>query len=117
MKVVSDRAAGVPLGQNTVIRQVVVRIRSRQSVMRLKKSKHDIGTEGETERKSRDLTEYVVLQRMYMDGKERPWMIWGTVEEADEKAVEKLLEKGWTGANEEEKGKMASLMERARGAL
>lgn len=117
-KVVSDRAASVPLGEDTVVRQVVVRIRSRQSLIRLKpspRSTRESTIEGQeqTEKKIQDLTEYVVIQQLILDGRERPWMIWGTVQETDEKGVEALLAKGWSGMGEELTG-VGSLVDRAK---
>ena len=35
----------------------------------------------------RDVTEYVVVQRMMLKGKEEAWMVWGTMEESDWKEV------------------------------
>ncbi|PGH34832.1 hypothetical protein GX50_02393 [[Emmonsia] crescens] len=67
-RVIADRAAQV--GHGIGIRQVVVRIQSRQSLVR----------EG-AEAKEQDSTEYIVLQKMLIGGKEGNWKVWGFANE------------------------------------
>lgn len=74
-RIVSDRAARLPF-EGTGIRQAVVRIRSRQSLTKLKNGQAVPGTGQE-----KDMLEYVVLQRRFLKGQEDPWLIWGTMEE------------------------------------
>ncbi|MCJ1359163.1 MAG: hypothetical protein MMC33_009163 [Icmadophila ericetorum] len=82
-KVMSNRALALPLGEGGALRQAVIRIRSRQSLETLKADGQAV--EGTVEPK--DVTEYMVVQRMMWKGKEEPWMVWGTVEENDWKEV------------------------------
>ena len=63
--------------------QVVIRLRSIQSLERIQKGvagQEDmiIGGSGE----GRKLVEFIVLQRMMIEGEERPWMVWGTTQES-----------------------------------
>ncbi|RMZ90348.1 hypothetical protein DV736_g2438, partial [Chaetothyriales sp. CBS 134916] len=79
--VMLDFAAPLPWGQNSYLRQVTVRIRSRQVF--------DKGDGNGTQAK--DLTEYVVIQSMSLDGEQRPWMFWGTVDPLQLQDVDKAL--------------------------
>ena len=82
-KVMSNRALALPLGEGAALRQAVVRIRSRQTLEKLKPDGQAVQDTGEP----RDVTEYVVVQRMMLKGKEEAWMVWGTMEESDWKEV------------------------------
>ncbi|KAL9619848.1 MAG: hypothetical protein Q9160_005588 [Pyrenula sp. 1 TL-2023] len=117
-KVVSDRATTIPIGISTLLRQVVVRIRSRQRVYYPKKVMDEGNESWERDLKVQDLTEYVVIQQMIVEGQEADaqWKIWGTVQEADEKGVEKLLSKGWSGT-EGEKQKSLSALDRIKATM
>ncbi|KAI9769428.1 MAG: hypothetical protein M1840_004130 [Geoglossum simile] len=75
-RVVSHRAGTLPI-DGAGIRQAVVRVQSTQSLARYTADGKVVpGTGNE-----RDLKEYVVIQKMMWDGKEGPWIIWGTTEE------------------------------------
>lgn len=66
------------------MRQVVVRLQSRQSLARIirsTKGQEDLVKKGTGEVK--DVTEYLVIQRRMLKGKEEPWMVWGTTNESD----------------------------------
>lgn len=86
-RVVSDRAAALPNVTGMGIRQVVVRIQSRQSLItppapiaRLsEKQIQDI--EKQQQEKQKDCTEYIVLQRFMIGGKDGEWKVWGLAEE------------------------------------
>ncbi|EFE33843.1 uncharacterized protein ARB_07308 [Trichophyton benhamiae CBS 112371] len=92
-RVVSDRAAALPNATGMGIRQVVVRIQSRQSLItppapiaRLsEKQIQDI--EKQQQEKQKDCTEYIVLQRFMLGGKDGEWKVWGL---ADETTTEDL---------------------------
>ena len=62
---------------NSALYQVVVKIRSLQSLVRLPVN----GNASEAAEKTK-MEEYVVLQRMMLEGKEGRWKVWGTVEES-----------------------------------
>lgn len=81
-KIVSDRVAPLPFGQNNLLRQCVVRIRTRQRLDR-----HD-----GTGPKTANLTEYVVLQRMRIEGQDEGWKIWGTTKPSTMEEIEKIME-------------------------
>jgi hypothetical protein len=80
-KVVSDRVAPLPFGNNNLLRQCVVRIRTRQRLDR-----HD-----GTGPKTADLTEYVVLQRMRIQGQDEGWKMWGTTKPSTTEEIEKIM--------------------------
>ncbi|KAF3894340.1 Mitochondrial inner membrane protein Mba1 [Trichophyton interdigitale] len=92
-RVVSDRAAALPNATGMGIRQVIVRIQSRQSLItppapiaRLsEKQIQDI--EKQQKEKQKDCTEYIVLQRFMWGGKDGEWKVWGL---ADETTTEDL---------------------------
>lgn len=67
-----DDGSGFPM----IFRQVVIRMHSRQ---RLTPKKHGVTT---GEMKEVDIFEFLVLQKRFYMGKEGPWKIWGTVQEA-----------------------------------
>lgn len=60
------------------VRQVVVRIRSRQSIG---KPTAESNSNQVAEAKQRDCLEYLVLQKMMWHGEEKDWKIWGLVDE------------------------------------
>ena len=66
--------------KGAALRQVVVRIRSIQSLVRTvedkESGKKDTLINGFRQEKQMD--EYVVVQRRIWKGQEEPWMIWGT---------------------------------------
>ncbi|KAI9701693.1 MAG: hypothetical protein M1820_006321 [Bogoriella megaspora] len=97
-RVVSHKCAKLPTekiapGMKAGIRQVVVRIRSRQEVetwrrvrgreVRVDGDGKEIreGKEGRGEEEGEEVTEYVVVQQKFLDGVEGEWMVWGTTEE------------------------------------
>lgn len=66
------------------IRQVVLRMHSRQSLAKIKtgaSGRPDITLSGTGEEK--DVKEYLVLQRRLLKDQEGPWKIWGTTDETD----------------------------------
>ncbi|CZS98214.1 uncharacterized protein RAG0_07024 [Rhynchosporium agropyri] len=86
-KLVSHRGAKIPM-DGAAIRQAVVRIRSTQRLTRWVNGKQVEGTG-----KERDVTEYVVLQRMTQGWEEGGWMVWGTTEETTVEELKKWDEK------------------------
>ncbi|KAL8994919.1 MAG: hypothetical protein Q9169_005256 [Polycauliona sp. 2 TL-2023] len=84
---VSHRVAILPY-KGSAIRQVVIRMRSRQSLARMVSrgpGRPDAPIQGTGEEK--DVSEYLVLQRRQWKDVEEPWMIWGTTEETDPETV------------------------------
>jgi protein MBA1 len=80
IRVVSDRATEIPEIQDCGIRQVVVRITSRQTtvteqVSETRKGKQAVDEEPKV--KTQDCTEYLVLQKMLWMGEEQDWRVWG----------------------------------------
>ena len=82
-RIVSTRMGMLPLSKSAVI-QVVVQLRSIQSLMKILKGSNgkddnvlNIPKDGQ-----RKLVEYMVLQRMILGGDEKPWMVWGTTQES-----------------------------------
>lgn len=72
IRVVSDRSVALPIGQNSGMRQVVVRISSKQ---RLEKDGKVKDWEG---------TEHIVIQKTKHFGKEDDkWKVWGTIPESN----------------------------------
>lgn len=86
-KFVSHRIAILPY-KGSAIRQVVVRMRSRQSLAQMVSrgpGRPDALIQGTGEEK--DVSEYLVLQRRMWKEIEEPWMVWGTTEETDPDTV------------------------------
>ncbi|KAK2758068.1 hypothetical protein FQN54_004475 [Arachnomyces sp. PD_36] len=80
-QIMSDRATSLPGVTGAGLRQVVVRIRSRQSTV-----KHVAGeTEAEVEAgaalKQKDCVENVVIQKQMFGGKQGEWKVWGVAED------------------------------------
>lgn len=75
-KVVSHRAARLPV-DGAAVRQAVVRIASRQKLSRFDANGNLVKGTG----KERDVVEYLVLQKAYLDWKGQDWQVWGTTEE------------------------------------
>jgi protein MBA1 len=83
-KVVSDRAASLGI-EGCGIRQVVVRIPSRQRLTRYNRRGEVVEGTG----KEKDTVEFVVIQKKLWHGKEEDWRVWGTTEET---TYERVLE-------------------------
>ncbi|KAK2865436.1 hypothetical protein FQN49_003570 [Arthroderma sp. PD_2] len=86
-RVVSDRAAALPGAVGMGIRQVIIRIHSRQSLITPSAPVSELGEqqiqelEAQQNEKQKDCTEYLVLQRMMWSGKDGDWKVWGLAEE------------------------------------
>jgi protein MBA1 len=85
-RVMSHRGASLGI-EGVGIRQAVVRISSRQKLTRYKADGTMIPTTG----KEKDVTEYVVIQRMLKDYVEGDWIAWGTTEETTYEMWEEQL--------------------------
>lgn len=72
-QVVNDLVGQLPVGGDTLMRQVTVRITSVQRCA-LKDAQGKI-----QDVEVKDLTEYIVLQKIIWNGEDEPWKIWGTV--------------------------------------
>ncbi|PYH98735.1 hypothetical protein BO71DRAFT_394898 [Aspergillus ellipticus CBS 707.79] len=84
VRVVSDRATQIPELPNSGVRQVVVRITSRQS--KGTGSTNEDTAAVAANAKQQDCTEYIVIQKFRWTGQETDWRVWGhatptTVEE------------------------------------
>ena len=69
--------------KKAAVRQVVVRIKSVQSLVKSKvhpRTKEEIPVGGTNNEKVVD--EYIVLQRRIWKGREEQWWIWGTTQES-----------------------------------
>lgn len=85
-RVLADRATQIPEIPNSGIRQVVLRITSRQSTGKTKLPSTTIPGSGAQPQnnametapaKQQDCTEYIVLQKLMWFGEEQDWRIWG----------------------------------------
>lgn len=80
-KIVSDKIAPLPFGKNNLLRQCVVRVRTRQRLDR-----HDgIGP------RIADLSEYVVLQRMRIEEQDEGWKLWGTTQPSTREEIDRIV--------------------------
>lgn len=86
--VVSHRASELPLdqeedGEKSNVRQAVVKIRSVQKLTREETSSSEFNDANvrEPEETQREVTEYIVVQKRVLRGKEEPWKFWGTTRE------------------------------------
>lgn len=86
-RVVSDKATAIPFGKQSYLRECIVRIKSVQSVSTRGKSLH-----------TDKFTEYIVLQKLTVDGDEGKWRVWGTVDPSKEE-LEEILSGKNKGAN------------------
>ncbi|ODM18417.1 hypothetical protein SI65_06288 [Aspergillus cristatus] len=85
VRVLADRATQIPEIPKSGVRQVVLRITSRQSTGKVKLPTNKRGVVDETAveaqdaapAKQRDCTEYIVLQKLMWFGEEQEWRIWG----------------------------------------
>lgn len=76
--------------ERSTIQQVVVKVRSMQSLNKVKRVRAKDGTVTEVLEEGsvgagtqgREVTEYLVLQKMRRRGKPGEWMVWGTTEES-----------------------------------
>jgi len=82
-KILMDKASPLQMGKDTTMRQCVARVKSRQSLDR---------GDGKPPRVA-DLTEYVVIQKLKINGVEQPWKIWGTVQRSTMEEIHEWLEK------------------------
>ncbi|EEP75617.1 predicted protein [Uncinocarpus reesii 1704] len=81
-QVVSDRGAALPEAKGFGIRQAVIRIQSKQSLVT-----PGTGEEQNVE-KQQDCTEYIVLQRFMVNGEDGDWKVWGLAEETTPEDLE-----------------------------
>lgn len=77
----ADRAVKIPDMSNSGIRQMVVRLGSRQSMTTL------VGGREVAPAKELDCVEYVVIQQLIWHGKHADWQIWGTTQATDMKTL------------------------------
>ncbi|KAB8236818.1 uncharacterized protein BDW43DRAFT_225665 [Aspergillus alliaceus] len=80
VRVVSDRATQIPEIPDSGVRQVVVRITSRQSTGKskvAKSGKSTVTVQTSAPVKQQDCTEYIVIQRLRWYGEDEDWRIWG----------------------------------------
>ncbi|RAL06408.1 uncharacterized protein BO80DRAFT_11752 [Aspergillus ibericus CBS 121593] len=85
VRVVSDRATQIPELPDSGVRQVVLRITSRQSKGKVSSGQ---STDVANNAKQQDCTEYIVIQKLRWTGEEGEWRVWGhatptTVEDLD----------------------------------
>lgn len=82
-RIIADRMGAVPIGKAGSLRQVTVKIRSEQTL--------DKG-DGSVP-KTKEVEEYVVIQKMKSDGEAGNWMIWGTKQPSTEKEIDEFFSK------------------------
>lgn len=90
-RTLSDRAVAVPVeGLQLILRQIVVRITSTQRLdhyeRRIVNGKPQMK---QIAGKPHTMQENVVLQKLYIEGKESPWKVWGTTEDTTPEDLEK----------------------------
>ncbi|KAL4922186.1 hypothetical protein BDW62DRAFT_173146 [Aspergillus aurantiobrunneus] len=78
IRVVSDRATQIPELSDSGVRQVVLRITSRQSTGKVQRQTSGDNTAAENPViKQQNCTEYIVLQKLRWMGQEESWRVWG----------------------------------------
>ncbi|KAL4952111.1 hypothetical protein BDW69DRAFT_168455 [Aspergillus filifer] len=75
IRILADRATKLPEIRDSGVRQVVVRITTRQSTS--KSQRHATKDQNPVETKQSGITEYIVLQKLRYLGEDEPWRIWG----------------------------------------
>jgi hypothetical protein len=88
-KILFDRLNPLPM-KDSWCRQFVVRLKTRQSL--------DKG-DGKGPRVA-NLTEYVVIQKLRIQGAEEPWKIWGTIHPSTMEEIDDMLESGSSDAGQ-----------------
>ncbi|KAF2802975.1 uncharacterized protein BDZ99DRAFT_454266 [Mytilinidion resinicola] len=98
-KIVSNRASPLPGLQRSGVRQVVVRLASKQILATWTDEQARAAVPADVETVESEVTEYLVLQRRMLEGVEEAWMVWGFAEEStpevrrrDEKMTRELEE-------------------------
>jgi len=81
-QILVDSQAQIPLGEHATLRQVIAKIKTKQTL-----DKND-GQPPETILKD----EYVVIQQLRTDGLADKWMIWGTTQPSTDRQIDNLLE-------------------------
>lgn len=80
VRVLSDRATAIPDIPKSGIRQLVVRITSRQSTTTTNTgTKATVADEASAPTKEKDCLEYVVIQNMRWNGQDKGWRVWGFI--------------------------------------
>ncbi|ESZ90544.1 hypothetical protein SBOR_9067 [Sclerotinia borealis F-4128] len=82
-KIMSTRAVMLPGGDGNVIRQAVVRISSRQSMILRDRNGKKLPASN-----TKDVVEYVVVQKIYRNWQDKEWQIWGTTRATTSEDVE-----------------------------
>ncbi|KAL6233552.1 hypothetical protein BDW75DRAFT_185315 [Aspergillus navahoensis] len=77
MRVVSDRATQIPELPDSGVRQVVLRITSRQSTGKVQPRAPGATVLAGNPIKQQNCTEYIVIQKLRWMGEEESWRIWG----------------------------------------
>ena len=88
-RIVSTKIAALPDMDTSALYQVVVQIKSVQSLKGISKGRNaekDTVVE-DSKGKQNGVVEYLVMQKMMLRGREGSWKIWGTTEETDVKDV------------------------------
>lgn len=86
VRIMTDRQSPLPFGgQQASIRQIVARVRSRQTLTRGATNLKD------AESKTEDKEEFIVIQRMNIEDEKEDWKIWGTTQPLTEAQIEELL--------------------------
>lgn len=81
-QILLDSEAQIPLGEHASLRQVVVKIKTKQTLDK------NNGDPPKTTLKD----EYVVVQVMRTEGLMDKWMIWGTTQPSSDKQIDNLIE-------------------------
>ena len=82
-RVVSHRAIMLPMVPRSALRQAVVQLKTKQSLDRILPDGRIMPGTGKVE----NVTEYIVIEKRIINEKEDGWIIWGTVEESDWRAM------------------------------
>lgn len=85
LRVVSDRATKIPEIRNSGIRQIVVRVTSRQSMTKITqiRPKGEAAQSVQAPTKFQDCDEYLVIQQIIWNGKDSGWRVWGHTKPTD----------------------------------
>ncbi|KAL4799402.1 hypothetical protein BDV19DRAFT_355022 [Aspergillus venezuelensis] len=75
IRILADRATALPELRDSGVRQVVVRVTTRQSTSKSQRNASKDQNPADT--KHSDITEYIVLQKLRYLGEDEPWRIWG----------------------------------------
>lgn len=90
VKIISDRVTSLPFGEDALMRQLIVRIHSKQRLA----TKGAIAGEP-----AKDVTEYLVLNQSIFDNEDQGWRVWGTTQPTTDEQFDQIFKNQGNGGS------------------